>query len=86
MRRSISSSRKFKELQAKHGKDSIGVYSGSSLTTEKTYLMGKFARAGLGHSLRRLQRPALHGLGGGGKQQSIRHRSRRESVERHSTG
>jgi assimilatory nitrate reductase catalytic subunit len=39
---------KFKELQAKHGKDSIGVYSGSSLTTEKTYLMGKFARAGLG--------------------------------------
>ena len=39
---------KFKELQTKHGKDSIGVYSGSSLTTEKTYLMGKFARAGLG--------------------------------------
>ena len=39
---------KFKESQAKHGKDSIGVYSGSSLTTEKTYLMGKFARAGLG--------------------------------------
>src|SRR4026209_1520722 len=39
---------RFKELQATHGKDSIGVYSGSSLTTEKTYLMGKFARAGLG--------------------------------------
>jgi assimilatory nitrate reductase catalytic subunit len=39
---------KFKELQSKYGKDSIGVYSGSSLTTEKTYLMGKFARAGLG--------------------------------------
>jgi assimilatory nitrate reductase catalytic subunit len=39
---------KFQELQTKHGKDSIGVYSGSSLTTEKTYLMGKFARAGLG--------------------------------------
>ena len=39
---------KFRELQSKHGKDSIGVYSGSSLTTEKTYLMGKFARAGLG--------------------------------------
>src|SRR5262249_28206910 len=39
---------KFKELQERHGKDSIGVYSGSSLTTEKTYLMGKFARAGLG--------------------------------------
>jgi assimilatory nitrate reductase catalytic subunit len=39
---------KFKELQSQHGRDSVGVYSGSSLTTEKTYLMGKFARAGLG--------------------------------------
>jgi len=39
---------KFRELQENYGKDSIGVYSGSSLTTEKTYLMGKFARAGLG--------------------------------------
>ena len=39
---------KLKGLQAKYGKDSVGVYSGSSLTTEKTYLMGKFARAGLG--------------------------------------
>ncbi len=39
---------KFQEIQAKYGKDGIGVYSGSSLTTEKTYLMGKFARAGLG--------------------------------------
>ena len=39
---------KFKEAQENYGKDSIGVYSGSSLTTEKTYLMGKFARAGLG--------------------------------------
>src|SRR5215210_2778825 len=39
---------KFQEIQAKYGKDAIGIYSGSSLTTEKTYLMGKFARAGLG--------------------------------------
>lgn len=39
---------KIRESQEKFGKDSIGVYSGSSLTTEKTYLMGKFARAGLG--------------------------------------
>ncbi len=38
---------KFKELQAKNGKDAIAVYSGSSLTTEKTYLVGKFARVGL---------------------------------------
>ncbi len=39
---------KFKGLQEEHGKDSIAVYSGSSLTTEKTYLVGKFARVGLG--------------------------------------
>jgi assimilatory nitrate reductase catalytic subunit len=39
---------RFKEIQNKYGKDAIGVYSGSSLTTEKTYLAGKFARAGLG--------------------------------------
>jgi assimilatory nitrate reductase catalytic subunit len=39
---------KFKGLQEKYGKDSIAVYSGSSLTTEKTYLVGKFARVGLG--------------------------------------
>ncbi len=38
---------KFKQLQEKHGKNALGVYSGSSLTTEKTYLMGKFARVGL---------------------------------------
>jgi assimilatory nitrate reductase catalytic subunit len=39
---------KFREIQAKNGKDAIAVYSGSSLTTEKTYLVGKFARVGLG--------------------------------------
>ncbi|HEY8559233.1 MAG TPA: formate dehydrogenase subunit alpha [Pyrinomonadaceae bacterium] len=39
---------KFKEIQARYGKNAIGIYSGSSLTTEKTYMMGKFARAGLG--------------------------------------
>ncbi len=38
---------RFKNLQEKYGKDSIAVYSGSSLTTEKTYLVGKFARLGL---------------------------------------
>jgi assimilatory nitrate reductase catalytic subunit len=38
---------KFKEIQQKYGKDAVSIYSGSSLTTEKTYLMGKFARVGL---------------------------------------
>ena len=31
-------------LQTTHGPDSFGILSGASLTTEKTYLMGKFAR------------------------------------------
>ncbi|MDQ3673288.1 MAG: molybdopterin oxidoreductase family protein [Gemmatimonadota bacterium] len=35
-------------IQKSHGRDAFGVYSGSSLTTEKTYLMGKFARVALG--------------------------------------
>ena len=31
-------------IQAEHGNDAFAVLSGASLTTEKTYLMGKFAR------------------------------------------
>ncbi|HVC33673.1 MAG TPA: molybdopterin oxidoreductase family protein, partial [Chloroflexota bacterium] len=37
-----------REIQAQHGRDSVAVYSGSSMTNEKCYLMGKFARVGLG--------------------------------------
>ncbi|QEG36755.1 molybdopterin oxidoreductase family protein [Bythopirellula goksoeyrii] len=32
------------KIQAEHGNGAVGVLSGASLTTEKTYLMGKFAR------------------------------------------
>lgn len=31
-------------IQAEYGSDAFGILSGASLTTEKTYLMGKFAR------------------------------------------
>lgn len=31
-------------IQSEHGADAFGILSGASLTTEKTYLMGKFAR------------------------------------------
>ncbi|MBP6821211.1 MAG: molybdopterin oxidoreductase family protein [Acidobacteria bacterium] len=34
-------------LQTTHGNDAFGVLSGASLTTEKAYLMGKFARVAL---------------------------------------
>ncbi len=36
-----------KRIQAAHGDDAIGVLGGASLTTEKTYLLGKFARLAL---------------------------------------
>jgi assimilatory nitrate reductase catalytic subunit len=40
--------RRFREIQSAHGKDAVAVYSGSSMTNEKCYLMGKFARIALG--------------------------------------
>ena len=39
---------RFQRLQAHHGRDSVAVLSGASLTNEKAYLMGKFARVALG--------------------------------------
>ena len=38
---------RFKKLQSEYGKDTISVYSGVSMTNEKCYLTGKFARVGL---------------------------------------
>ena len=40
--------RRLQELQARYGKDAVAVYGGASLTTEKSYLLGKFARVALG--------------------------------------
>ncbi|MEW6270354.1 MAG: molybdopterin oxidoreductase family protein [Thermodesulfobacteriota bacterium] len=37
-----------RRLQAHHGPDSVAVLSGASLTNEKAYLMGKFARVAVG--------------------------------------
>ena len=39
--------RRWREIQATHGNDAVAIYSGSSMTNEKCYLMGKFARVGL---------------------------------------
>ena len=38
---------RWQEIQARHGRDAVAVYSGSSMTNEKCYLVGKFARVGL---------------------------------------
>jgi assimilatory nitrate reductase catalytic subunit len=40
--------RRLRETQEKYGKDAVAVYGGASLTTEKSYLLGKFARVALG--------------------------------------
>ncbi|MBI2864188.1 MAG: molybdopterin-dependent oxidoreductase [Chloroflexi bacterium] len=40
--------KRFQDIQREHGKDALAVYGGSSITTEKAYLLGKFARVGLG--------------------------------------
>ncbi|MDQ1909923.1 molybdopterin oxidoreductase family protein [Paenibacillus sp. GD4] len=39
--------RRFLELQGSYGKDSLSVFSGVSMTNEKCYLTGKFARVAL---------------------------------------
>src|SRR6516225_3011687 len=39
--------RAIEEIQTAHGKDAIGVFGGGSLTNEKAYLLGKFARVAL---------------------------------------
>ncbi len=42
--------RRFKEIQAKYGKDSVGVITSSRCTNEETYLVQKLARAGFGNN------------------------------------
>ncbi len=39
---------KYAELQQKHGRDALSVFGGVSMTNEKCYLVGKYARAVLG--------------------------------------
>ena len=36
------------QVQERYGKDAVAIYGGASLTTETTYLLGKFARVALG--------------------------------------
>jgi len=39
---------KIRDIQNKYGKDVFAIYGGASLSTEKSYLLGKFARVALG--------------------------------------
>jgi assimilatory nitrate reductase catalytic subunit len=40
--------RRFNEIRDKYGPDSIAIYGGASMVTEKAYVLGKFARVALG--------------------------------------
>ena len=42
--------RRFEEIQAKYGKDSVGVITSSRCTNEESYLVQKLARAGFGNN------------------------------------
>jgi assimilatory nitrate reductase catalytic subunit len=39
---------RIRQVQARHGADAVGVFGSGSLTNEKAYLLGKFARVALG--------------------------------------
>jgi len=39
---------RIRDIQARYGRDAVGVYGGGSLTNEVCYLLGKFARVALG--------------------------------------
>jgi assimilatory nitrate reductase catalytic subunit len=40
--------RRLREIQERYGKDAVAVYGGASMISEKAYVLGKFARVGLG--------------------------------------
>ena len=44
LRRIVSA---IEKAQAQHGRDAVGVFGGGSLTNEKAYMLGKFARVAL---------------------------------------
>ncbi len=43
-----TTARRLKEIRDTYGPDAIGIYGGASMITEKAYVLGKFARIGLG--------------------------------------
>ena len=40
--------KRIREIQERYGRDAVAIYGGASLSTEKSYLLGKFARVALG--------------------------------------
>ncbi|MSQ33745.1 MAG: hypothetical protein EXR60_04930 [Dehalococcoidia bacterium] len=57
--------RAIQTCQARYGRDAVGVFGGGSLTNEKAYLLGKFARVALGTRNIDYNGPVSLLLGGG---------------------
>ena len=77
--RSSASSRRY-------GNDAFAVLTGASLTNEKAYLMGKFARVALRTANIDYNGRLCMVSAGAASQEGLRHRPQRQSVERHSRG
>ena len=73
-------------IQEKYGKDSFAVLTGASLTNEKAYLMGKFARVALQSANIDYNGRLSHGFGGNGLEKGFGDRPQCQSVERHCRG
>ena len=82
-RRSARSPRRSSASSRTHGHDAFAVLTGASLTTEKAYLMGKFARVCLKTANIDYNGRLCMVSAGGGQQEGVRHRPRRQPVERH---
>ena len=65
---------RFRSMQARHGRDSIGVISTGQLVTEEFYTLGKLVQLGLGTRELRRQHHAVHVHGGGRLQALVRQR------------
>ena len=71
-------------VQAQHGRDAVGVFGGGSLTNEKAYLLGKFARVALGTANIDYNGRFCMSSAAAAATQRVRHRSRAAvSARRH---
>ena len=73
-------------IQAAYGRDAFAVLTGASLTNEKAYLMGKFARVALRTANIDYNGRLCMVSAGGRLEEGPRHRPQRQPVERHPEG
>ena len=73
-RRSTTMAARFRDVQARHGPDAVGVISTGQLVTEEFYALGKLVQLGLGTPQLRRQHDAVHVHRGVGLQAVVRQR------------